>query len=733
MGLAASQARLLTITARLADNELRSQTINNAKMRLATQSAQASDEYVSALNNAQMMFTNTSADGLSQKQALTFNALTQYSQYNNQYGIVNSAGQIMVSEEDAEIFKSHKNNLEGFLKAHNLEWETTFFDESQGNLAEKLTSFYGTGSNKYIGNLFTGKTNEQLKQIYLDSLSQDASIEKLNYTKAAQNYYYEVMSLYENSAPEYRQEIIGSSTDSVSEETIAEAIKGLGNADAIKKALINGILPSDFGVNVPKENGIAKFSLAYLTNEDNQYLNSTYAERLKTIVTSLTDGTDTGVEGIGDLSNNAGYSTEESELKKNENTKTYTIFGNSEKNVKWNSYSFGGSPSFTITFKEPQFSEPIIVYDDDGTTEKYRYQTITGYKNTITCTNTSFKLPDITSVDEASFIEDPNIILNKIYGDTMKIAETVGGDDGKEHKNDSDTNLVSTGGATIYRWININEYTGGTSEYKVCKIPLGKEGDNNKDTVYKAIAAYYLEAVLDTEGAFEAINYATKNGHESLPTLKNFQNAIDAFKVYGVTITLPEDAKCLVDYEEMVKKKLKNGTSNQYMQSVLNTYMADKMLDVLGEPKYAWVDKSDPTNVGNADAKAQWLTNLFNRMQKGYKVLENGLAKSPEWLQYAFESGLVRMEQVDLSYNWVSMDYKSCSNIFEETDNSTAVSKAEAKYNRAMNDIKQKDSMFDLQLKNIDTEHSSLQTEYDVVKGVMNKNIERTMKFNQSA
>ena len=120
-------------------------------------------------------------------------------------------------------------------------------------------------------------------------------------------------------------------------------------------------------------------------------------------------------------------------------------------------------------------------------------------------------------------------------------------------------------------------------------------------------------------------------------------------------------------------------------------------------------------------------------MQKGYKVLENGLAKSPEWLQYAFESGLVRMEQVDLSYNWVSMDYKSCSNIFEETDNSTAVSKAEAKYNRAMNDIKQKDSMFDLQLKNIDTEHSSLQTEYDVVKGVMNKNIERTMKFNQSA
>ena len=50
-----------------------------------------------------------------------------------------------------------------------------------------------------------------------------------------------------------------------------------------------------------------------------------------------------------------------------------------------------------------------------------------------------------------------------------------------------------------------------------------------------------------------------------------------------------------------------------------------------------------------------------------------------------------------------------------------------------MNDIKQKDNMFDLQLKNIDTEHQSLQTEYDSVKTVMNKNIERTMKFDQSA
>ena len=59
MGLAASQARLLSITSRMADNELRSQIINNAKMRLTSESSQASEEYVDALNKTQLMMKIT--------------------------------------------------------------------------------------------------------------------------------------------------------------------------------------------------------------------------------------------------------------------------------------------------------------------------------------------------------------------------------------------------------------------------------------------------------------------------------------------------------------------------------------------------------------------------------------------------------------------------------------------------------------------------------------------------
>ena len=74
MGMAAGQARLLSITTRMSDNELRAQLINNDKMRLATKSAQVSEAYTTALNDAQMMFTNYDADNKTSFKELTYNA-----------------------------------------------------------------------------------------------------------------------------------------------------------------------------------------------------------------------------------------------------------------------------------------------------------------------------------------------------------------------------------------------------------------------------------------------------------------------------------------------------------------------------------------------------------------------------------------------------------------------------------------------------------------------------------
>ena len=74
MGMSAGQARLLSITSRLSDNELRSQSITNAKLRLATESTEASKAYMEALNSTQLMYGTYGDDGSLSYQKLTGNS-----------------------------------------------------------------------------------------------------------------------------------------------------------------------------------------------------------------------------------------------------------------------------------------------------------------------------------------------------------------------------------------------------------------------------------------------------------------------------------------------------------------------------------------------------------------------------------------------------------------------------------------------------------------------------------
>ena len=60
MGLAASQARLLTITSRLSSVELRQQRIAMDKMRLANDQDGVAEKYTNALNNKTLSISNGS-------------------------------------------------------------------------------------------------------------------------------------------------------------------------------------------------------------------------------------------------------------------------------------------------------------------------------------------------------------------------------------------------------------------------------------------------------------------------------------------------------------------------------------------------------------------------------------------------------------------------------------------------------------------------------------------------
>ena len=111
---------------------------------------------------------------------------------------------------------------------------------------------------------------------------------------------------------------------------------------------------------------------------------------------------------------------------------------------------------------------------------------------------------------------------------------------------------------------------------------------------------------------------------------------------------------------------------------------------------------------------------------------------SPEWLQFALEHGVVTLEKVNFAapseegdglsdVQWVSTIYTSVADIVEQKDE-TAATKAEIKYNHQMREIEAKDKEYDNQIKLLDTEHNALQTEYESIKGTIEKNVERTFK-----
>ncbi|MFR1672785.1 MAG: hypothetical protein ACLSWI_07585, partial [Candidatus Gastranaerophilaceae bacterium] len=148
--------------------------------------------------------------------------------------------------------------------------------------------------------------------------------------------------------------------------------------------------------------------------------------------------------------------------------------------------------------------------------------------------------------------------------------------------------------------------------------------------------------------------------------------------------------------------------------------------------------------------KYEWYKNLWYRMggiseskksdnANNYKELDNTKMYSSEWLQFALEQGILTLEQVNYSEDgsaeypnigfrdWISIQYKNSSDITSQ-QNEAAITKAEVKYKEAMNDIEQKDKKFDQDLKKLDSIHNALQTEYDSLKSVIEKNVERSFK-----
>ena len=191
MGLSSSQGRLLTITARLTSNEYESQQISNAKMRLAIQSQEASEEYISELNKQVYNIVSFDNAGNSISTPLTLASLYEYNDTKNQYILTNSAGKVLLSSKDAKNYENARD-LEEFLMAYGLKkiFKTQALEESYNNVREKMgydaNGNYNSSNDykKAYENLANGYRTDSNKSSWLT----EKNAKQLEYLNTLNNY-----------------------------------------------------------------------------------------------------------------------------------------------------------------------------------------------------------------------------------------------------------------------------------------------------------------------------------------------------------------------------------------------------------------------------------------------------------------------------------------------------------------------------------------------------------------
>lgn len=728
MGMAASQARLLSITSRMSDNELRSQLINNAKMRLTTDSSKASEKYLAALNEAQMMFSNYDTAGNSQYQQLTFSNLTSYSAYNNQYGLVNKSGQLLVSENDASKYTEaldkakadpdvdvndpdsvNSKALEEFLKSYGLEKTTTYFDNSEiTSIDPNIRKIYegdmefeygvdakGMPKADRISGIHYGY-DESLKTkdygIY-QSLLDDYSSAKQNWkavSKQAEQAY--VKNLYSNTAKaDYEkvyQDVIEWSNSLEPQYDENGNITGYKVGDNVY----------DVGTEVDKAKNFLGYMKEFYKNVGSKWLDK---------------------DGVN---------------KPFHDTMQWYFSLESQMN--------SGNPTY---------STPTQAYVRDGYTP-----TLTAvYKKDANNNDTNeidYYVYTISTADQVNYPTSDTVYPDQKWTDADGNEITVPVKEIKEQKISEEEFVQSV--ADMYRFFQsevLSQLDPEDEEFR--QIYIDQAG-KNKTGKEKTDAEIQAEKKYDN--AFTNYKNASKNlslfifgkdvGSASYDKLDDMEwilygDWVDKNDPKKGRTNNPAGPTTAIDTSEGgitydLTFKIPNSLEDKDLpyranfQVVKDIYLSEKMIEKFGAPKYTWIDKNNPDE--NAEKKAEWYTNLFNRMNEGgYQALETGLAHSSEWIKFALESGLVSMEQVDVKKQWVSTMYSNCSNI-TESQVDVDITVAEAEYNKTMNEIEAKDKRYDIELKNIDTEHQSLQTEYETIKSVIDKNVERNFKMFQA-
>lgn len=254
---------------------------------------------------------------------------------------------------------------------------------------------------------------------------------------------------------------------------------------------------------------------------------------------------------------------------------------------------------------------------------------------------------------------------------------------------------------------------------------LGKTGDDFDSLVASAKTKtqehYYQEL---TEDCGEAIRQSTAEGWVS----KGNGVAVSTAKPKTYVIDINQVVKTFLAYFDAATAKF-NGDDNTKYKNEVGTGRDSKTT----RPATGGVGAAPGTgNSGNTrggtsggtdNPTADFYINLYNA------IVKNGWKKSSSiddssYLQNAIKNGGAYLYQLQSNGSWCLASTSGTDSCVSEVSDDAAAAKAEAKYKSETAKIEYKEKQIDLKINNLDTERSSLTTQEESVKKIIEKNIE---------
>ena len=244
----------------------------------------------------------------------------------------------------------------------------------------------------------------------------------------------------------------------------------------------------------------------------------------------------------------------------------------------------------------------------------------------------------------------------------------------------------------------------------------------------------------------ESLSYVDQDGNQVIDySNAAYKNSKKKKKSDTITSWLKNEVHDYIGYvfEENRKGKYNSGygVNVSYMSQAYLTYFAMYMegisnssynVDKLYEQSHLIDNFFEFDVITGADTSgdnmqiAGFYDALFNQICiQGW--VENDQVNDQEYVQQMIKDGAMYLSSIADDGFYYQDNYSTNTYIKEVTDESK-IAQAEAKYNREKEKINYKENILDMKMKNLDTEISALTTEYDTVKSVITKNIEKSFK-----